>query len=161
MKKIFKRPCDILKIYGAIGAYLSHKNADPYRLARRNELVAGIEHATKIGSYVKAYTLFVCLLLVGSAVWGIRISPAGTLAVLAVLAIVFLVKVWYVSRRYQALVNFDLDCFIWERAYNSTATLDAGLLEGAAKLSDPPTWRLSKWLQKNLYLRIVVLDNGI
>ncbi len=161
LKKIFKRPCDIVKIYGTIGAYLSHKNADQYRLARRNELVAGIEHATKIGSYVKAYTIFIVMLLIASAVWSVRISPAGTLAAVLALAIVFLVKVWYVSRCYRALVNFDLDCFIWERSYNSAATLDAGLLEGAAIPSDPPNYWLSKWLQKNLYLRIVVLDTGL
>ena len=125
LNAIFSKDCAISKCYGAIRAYLGHKNSDPNRINQRNKIVKGIETAKQVFAYVKAYIVYLVFLLIASH-WGVAISAFGAPVTAAVLFVVFTIAIFYFSSAYQSLVKYDLDSFIWEQLYNSDTKLNAG-----------------------------------
>lgn len=149
--------CEVAKCYGAIRAYLGHKNSDQYRINQRNKFVKRIETAKTVLAYTKAY-VFYLVVIFGSAVWSGGISWRGALGVFVLLVFVLVTTVWYLSFEYRTLVNYDLDSFIWDRSYNTEVTPDIRASLLLTNVGKPPYRWEPGFFRKRLFLKIVLLD---
>jgi hypothetical protein len=157
LKKIFKTPCEVAKCYGAIRAYLGHKNSDQYRLNQRNKFVQRIETAKTVLAYAKAY-VFYLVVVFGSALWSGGASWKGALGMFVLLVFILVMTVRYLSFEYQTLINYDLDSFIWERSYNAEKPPNIGAALLLTDVSRPPYRWEPPFLRKRFYLKIVLVD---
>jgi hypothetical protein len=156
LNKVFATTCDVASCYGAIRAYLGHKNDDQYRLTQRNKFVKGIETAKTVLAYTKAYVAYWFVVFV-SALWGEQISWGGASSALALLLVVGFVTVRYLSSEYRMLVNYDLDSFIWERSYSAAPLPDIGAVSLLTDVGQRPNRSIADFFRERWYLRVVFL----
>jgi predicted PurR-regulated permease PerM len=157
LTQIFSKECTVSKCYGAIRAYLGHKNLDTYRISQRNKIVNGIETAKQVFAYVKAYTVYVIVLLMASF-GGIAISPLGATITIVTLILVLCVTVFYFSAAYQSLIKYDLDSFIWEQSYNSDMKMNGDAVGRVVYETKRAKWRVGRLIRERLYLESSLLD---
>jgi hypothetical protein len=118
LMRIAGESSNFVSTYGAIRAYLGHKNTDQYRLAVRSKLTGAIERSRAVISYTKSY-LLLCCLLAALDLWEPYFSMTRVGAAAVVLICALVIGCLLYANVFRQLVEYDIDSFIWEQAYNS------------------------------------------
>src|SRR5262249_51003277 len=106
--------------YAAITAYLGDKNVDKNRLAVRSKVTRAIDRAKVAFSYTKAYLLFCLFLLLSFVIHGRHLSASGFTSIIVILLFSFVFSCLSYANFSKQLVDYDIDSFISDRAYNSS-----------------------------------------
>jgi hypothetical protein len=114
--------------YGVIRAYLGEKNTDVQRLRYRAGLLRSLESTAVAVTYIKSYVLLTALLLICSVLFASALSPLATLVVLVLAIVVLGCALNYFSICCRRLVDFDVESFIWDRAYNAEVGFNPAVL---------------------------------
>jgi hypothetical protein len=128
VRAVFETEHALGATYGVIRAYLGEKNADANRLRYRASLLRSLQSSGVAITYIKSYALLTTFLLIYSLLFVSALSSLTTLIVLLLVIGALACALYYFSIGCRRLVDFDVDSFIWDRAYNTEAHFNPSVL---------------------------------
>jgi hypothetical protein len=110
-------PFDFVMATGVVRSFLGEHSIDAVRMARRSALSRSQVIARTAFDYAKSYVCLLVIALLFSLFAPILKTASIAVCLAAAAAIACGYLIWY-SNAYQALLEFDIDSFIWLRSYN-------------------------------------------